>query len=238
MNAAKREAAASILRQHFATEASDAGLRSLDLSAAGGSGARSYDAVAVARAERSRGTHRRVREALKRLSPAQVEILLLAYGCRLRNRDIEDGKSRKALRQAERNWRVRFAEVYGAEGASVLASPLAHRRFREHVEELQDRTLEKPENDSSKAIAQHATAVEAALAKALAGGLIAWLLDAGRSYAAPILADTAKCRDAALDAFAEAYGVRVDIAPRTRSSEKTRARILASSAIHGHEIGE
>jgi hypothetical protein len=224
MTTGSRTFAASILRDHFDTEASDAGLRSADLASAGGGGWRSFDASAVARFDRSKAralfghehNHRRVRETLKRLQPKHVELLSLAYETRLRSRDIEDGKKRRAVRQVERNWRVRLAELYGQEGMIVLASPLASKLFAEHV--LAREAAEKPSHDDS--------------------GMIAWLLDAGRTHQPQIEVDVRQRLDEALDAFAGAYGVTTaPSAQRQRSSEKTRTRILASHFEHGHEIG-
>lgn len=208
MTRALRPIAAAILRTHYDTEASDAGLRSLDLASAGGQGSRSYDATAVARADRTiaRGkfgndnTHQRINETLRSLSPPHAEILSLAYGVRLRSRDTEDGKKRRAVRSDERNWRVRLAELYGQEGAAVLASPLAKRLAGQDV--------------------------------------IAWLLGDGSKYAGQITTETKAALDEALDAFVEAHGItEAPPVPRQRSSERTRTRVLAFHAEHGQEIG-
>lgn len=217
------------MRNHFDTEASDAGLRSLDLaSTGGGSGSRSYDKSAVARADRAvfckmfgdENTHRHVRETLKKLDSRHVELLSLAYEHRLRLRDIEDSKKRKALPQHERNWRVRLAELYGQDGAIILASPVAKELFAKHVGELREASTDG--------------------ARATDGGLIAWLIGPGSVYVTTIDADARKRLNAALDAFAAEHGIadRHDTqTPRHRSSEKTRARILASFPENGHEIG-
>lgn len=210
MKTAIRERAESILRDHFDFEASDAGLRSLDLAGVGG-GSSSPDASAVARAARGKARgHARVRETLKRLAPKHVELLSLAYGVRLRTRDTEDGKHRKAARQSERGWRVRLAEIYGADGAVVLASPLAQRLYGKEVGAM-------IEADTT---------------------FIAWLL-ANVDLAPKIEQDARNRLREAVDAFALEHGV-VDIPtePRTRSSEKTRARILAFHNVSGHEFGE
>ncbi len=210
MNVAIRERAESILRDHFDFEASDAGLRSLDLAGVGG-GSRSPDASAVARADRGKARgHARVRETLKRLQPRHVELLSLAYGVRLRDRDTEDGKYRKAVRRNERGWRVRLAELYGASGAVVLASPLARKLYGKDVDAIL-------EADTT---------------------FIAWLL-ANVDLAPKVKQDARRRLDEALDAFALEHGI-VDIPaePRTRSSDKTRARILAFHNVSGHEFGE
>jgi hypothetical protein len=200
-----RTTAATILRDHFDTEASDAGLRSLDLAGTGGRGSRSFDASAVARADRTKAkeigaslgsgyTHARVRTALKKLSPEHVEILSLTYGLRFRTRDTEDSKHRRALPQHERNWRVRLAEIYGQDGPMVLASSVSN-------------------------------------------GDVGWLLEASKTHSNSIEERARKLLHAALDVFCLAYGIDATPAPRTRSSEKTRSRILASHAENGHIIG-
>jgi len=216
MTRALRPVAASILRTHFDTEASDAGLRSLDLASTGGQGLRSYDAAAVARADRTLArakfgddnTHQRINETLRSLSPSHAEILSLAYGVRLRSRDTEDGKKRRAVRSDERNWRVRLAELYGQEGAAVLASPLAKRLAGQDRDAVAD------------------------------GSIVGWLLNAGKTHFADIAADTRARLDEALDAFVAIHGITEALpTPRQRSSEKTRSRVLAFHAEHGQEIG-
>lgn len=259
-----RARAATILRDHFDTEAADAGLKSLNLESTGASGSRSFDGAAVARADRSRErslhTHRRIREALQKLRPEHVEIVSLAYGVRLRSRDIEDGKKRKALRQHERNWRVRLAEVYGSGGAYVLASPLAKRLFERHLQALQSRadalvpdrdeqlatlrSILRLEEENLPTVARDAVLSHVAhgaldaFMRASEGGIIAWLLDAGRAHSSQIQADANKHLNAALDAFAESYEITIAPSePRTRSSEPSKTRILASYSDHGYEIG-
>ena len=213
MTRALRPIAAAILRTHFDTEASDAGLRSLDLASAGGQGSRSYDAAAVARADRSKkrgndDSHQRINETLRSLSPSHAEILSLAYGVRLRSRDTEDGKKRRAVRSDERNWRVRLAELYGQEGAAALASPLAKRLAGQNIDAVAD------------------------------SGIIGWLLNAGKTHSADITTDTQARLDEALDAFVVAHGItEAPAVPRQRSSERTRTRVLAFHAEHGQEIG-
>lgn len=203
-----REHAAKILQNHFDTEASDAGLRSLDLAGVGSSGSRSYDASAVARADKGHARqHAKVRAALTKLDAKHVELLSLAYGCRFRSRDVEDSKRRKAIPQHERNWRVRLAEDYGTEAAMVMASPLAQRLY-------QDETAQTSEE-----------------------GFVTWLLGSGHKHRDTIATDATNRLNVALDAFAAVYGLQqADSAPRTRSSEKTRSRILASYPEHGQEI--
>lgn len=213
MTRALRPIAAAILRTHFDTEASDAGLRSLDLASTGGRGSRSYDTAAVARADRSKkrdddNNHQRINESLRRLLPRHDVILSLAYGVRLRSRDTEDGKKRRAVRSDERNWRVRLAELYGEEGAAALASPLAKR--------LAGQDTEAVVHDS----------------------IVGWLLGAGKTHLADIAADTRARLDEALDAFVVAHGItEAPHVPRQRSNDKTRARVLAFHAEHGQEIG-
>lgn len=276
-----RVAATNILRNHFDTEASDAGLRSLDLESTGARSSASYDASAVARTDRAlarekindKNTHERVRRTLKRLHPKHAEMLSLAYAVRLRTRDTEDSKKRKALPQHERNWRVRLAELYGSGGAIVLASPLAQELFLKHVRELRnsadasmpnvfDRLTPMFSHDehidvdlSGGELEESADSLLARAARklvlsaesrdaismaehAVEGGIIAWLLDADAKLTARIEADARQQLNEALDAFADAHGITQETpAPRHRSSERTRTRILASHAEHGHEIG-
>jgi len=260
-----RTTATNILRNHFDTEASDAGLRSLDLASTGASGSRSYDSSAVNRVDKSKAramfgddnSHRRVRETLKRMLPAHVEIITLAYQDRLRTRDIEDGKHRKALRQSERGWRVRLAELYGQEGMVALASPLAQRLFRDHVELLEAHAEDQYEGPNvypscfdmqsaedvfakgRNAVLSPATshAIQAA-SEAATGGIVAWLLNRDAKQTAAIAEDAREQLNAALDSFVELHGITPQPAePRRRSSEKTRARILASHAENGQVIG-
>jgi hypothetical protein len=212
-----------------------------------------------------------VRATLKRLHSKYVEMLSLAYGTRLRSRDTEDSKKRKAIPQAERNWRVRLVELYGNDGAIVLASPLARRLFAEHVQELRsgaDAAMPShAERVSSRlspeivffegqvapwdaesaeeflARARNAVlptesleALDAAV-KAAEGGIVAWLLRADNELAEDIRQDARARLNEALDAFSVAHGLEPEPAtPRRRSSERTRTRILASHAEHGHEI--
>lgn len=239
-----RTRAATILRDHFDTEASDAGLKSLNLESTGASGSRSFDGAAIARAARSLSgngsNHVRTRKALAQLSTPHRDVLTLAYGIRLRTRDIEDGKKRKALRQNERNWRVRLAEIYGSQGAYVLASPLAKRLLQKHIDHLNDGLATEVNTASTDSGAlppelQHRLDT---LGAAVEGGLIPWLLDAGRAHSAAIQADANKLLNAALDAFAAQYGLSATPPePRKRSSEPSKTRILASHSDHGYEIG-
>ena len=210
-------------------------------------------------------SHRRVREALKRLSSKHAEIITLAYGDRLRSRDVEDSKKRKALPQAERNWRVRLVELYGPEAGMVLASPLANKLYAKHLEHLETsasdalppldervdagRNIDGPfmpydDTDEDKArlrvmIPKSTQHVTHEVAGWKARGLVGWLLWIDNDQVTRIEADSRRCLNEALDAFAEAYGVApTEHAPaRRRSSERTRTRILASHAEHGHEIG-
>jgi hypothetical protein len=246
MSTASRASAASILRNHFDTEASDAGLRSLDLASAGARGSASYDASAVARVDRNRESgisHQRVRETLQRLNAKHVELLSLAYGNRLRSRDTEDGKKRRAVRREERNWRVRLVELYGPEGLIALASPLARKLFAGHLRAIRTVTMsidtvDMTFNGQSVPVREVAIMQEPndALVRAEAGGIIAWLLAANAELTAKIDADARQCLNEALDAFSAAHGAQ-PAAPRQRSSEKTRTRILALHPEHGQVIG-
>jgi hypothetical protein len=252
-----RATAANILHNHFDTEASDAGLRSLDLASTGARGSASHDASAVSRADRVKtreklgetNTHQRVRETLKRLTPRHVDLLSLAYGIRLRTRDTEDSKNRRAVRTDERGWRVRFAELYGQDGLVVLASPLAHRLFAEHRREPQKTVTHKTAvmhiNGASIPVENITLVMElpgapSVVANVAEVGLIEWLLGAGKTQAGAILNDAKLHLDEALDAFAVEHSItdRHDTqTPRHRSSEKTRSRILASFPENGHIIG-
>jgi hypothetical protein len=120
---------ARVLREHFDTEAVDAGLRSPDWQSGGIRSASSPDAGMFARAIRFRqDEHRRVREALARVSPEHREALELAYGVAFRERDVDDGSRRRAPRTSERNWRVRLREIYDfPECAVVLAASIVGR---------------------------------------------------------------------------------------------------------------
>lgn len=255
-----RTTATNILRNHFDTEASDAGLRSLDLASTGAKGSRSYDASAVNRVDKSKllgSSHRRVRETFQRMLPAHVEIITLAYRDRLRTRDLEDGKHRKALRQSERGWRVRLAELYGQDGMVALASPLAQKLFRDHVELLEAHVEDQYEGPNvhpacfdmqsaedvfakgRNAVLSPATshAIQTA-SEASAGGIVAWLLNRDAKQTAAITEDAREHLNRALDVFAELHGITSQpVEPRRRSSEKTRARILASHAENGQVIG-
>jgi hypothetical protein len=115
------------LRDHFATEASDAGLRSPSLEGSPKASS-SPDAAAVARASAGRQSmHSAVRDALRRIGPDHADVLSLAYGVNFRCRDIDDGNRHKAPRKADRNWRVLLRETYrlGEHVAIVLASKSA-----------------------------------------------------------------------------------------------------------------
>lgn len=241
----------AILRQFFDSESTVSGLRSPDLKRTGTRGSSSPDAGAVARVDKwQSAAHRRVRLALLSLSPEHVEILSLAYGVVFRSRDIDDQGKRKAVKTGERGWRVRLVELYGiGEPAIVLASPKAQRLYRQHVEALkQDAEDATPELEARVAgldvdedtpirafIPAVAQGALARVTKAQQGGLIAWLLDAGRKHAKEIQAEARALLAEACDAFATAYGLEAP--KRTRNTERTRARILAHHAEHGQEIG-
>lgn len=118
------DAIAVLLRDHFATEAADAGLRSPNLKGTG-TGSSSPDTAAVARVDSDRqDKHRRIRDAFRLISLECANVLSLAYGCTFRSRDIDDVSGRKAPRKADRNWRVLLREVYalGDQTAIVLAT--------------------------------------------------------------------------------------------------------------------
>ena len=93
-----------------------------------------------------------------------------------------------------------LAEIYGASGAVVLASPLARRLYGKDVAAVRRTRIRR----SSRFWPT-------------------WTLPPARSSS-----DARNRLDEALDAFALEHGI-VDIPaePRTRSSDKTRARILA-----------
>jgi hypothetical protein len=107
------DATALILRDHFQTEASDAGLRSMDLSGSGVRGSAAPDTAAVARASMNRQEdHRRAREALRRIGKPHADVLALAYGTELRDRDMDDGRRGKAPKRTDRDWRVVLRETF------------------------------------------------------------------------------------------------------------------------------
>lgn len=228
-----RETSAELLRWHFGSEASHAGLRGTDHAAAGPCTSTTPDAAAVARVDRSRGDqahHQRVREGLRELDPAHAEILACAYGVTLRNRDLDDdaaGRRRRALPSTERSWRVRLVELYGRQGApAVLASPLAKQLYAEHVAGLREG-------------AETSGEARDRLTQAEQEGLIGWLLGEGRGRHAKIAADAKAHLERALDAFIGAYQPPRGSAAakrRSRDTGKTRARVLAFHADHGQEI--
>jgi limonene-1,2-epoxide hydrolase len=242
-----------ILRLHFDTEASHAGLRSPDLARTGGRSASTPDAGAVARAARRAPVdHARVRRALQALSSAHAETLVLAFGVTLRNRDIDDTSRRRAPRAAERSWRVQLAELYGIEGAVVLASPKARRLFEQHLQghaetaadalpALEERVAAgRPREDQARlqsVLPGDARDALATYEQGKAGGLIAWLIGPGKAHVHIIATDAKRVRAEALDAFGKAYGVSAKSVKRSRDMGKTRARILAFHTEHGQIIG-
>lgn len=244
---------ATLLRIYFDTEASHAGLRSPDLARAGGRSATTPDAAAVARVARGAPVdHRRIRQALQALDPRHAEVLSLAFGVTLRNRDVDDTSRRKAIRTPERSWRVQLAELYGVEGAVVLASPKARRLFEEHLRGLGEAAVEALPALEERVEQGRPTDPDAPLCTVLpaeardplatyeherAGGLIAWLIGPGKAHLHAIALDAKKIRAAVLDAFATAYGATAKPKKRARDTSKTRARILAFHAEHGQEIG-
>jgi hypothetical protein len=103
---------AILLRDHFQTEESDAGLRSPSLEGSQ-QGSSSPDAAFVARVDSGRhDKHVRCRAALAKLSAEERLVLTLAYGLHLRSREIDDASNRRAPRKDERNWRVVLRETY------------------------------------------------------------------------------------------------------------------------------
>jgi hypothetical protein len=121
------------LRNHWMTEASDAGLRSPSLEGQA-KGSSSPDAAAISRASSGRQPkHQAVRAALAHLSREHVNVLSLAYGTTFRDRDIDDGSRRKAPKKSERDWRVTLRDDYdlGSSVAIVFASPFVIRSARE-----------------------------------------------------------------------------------------------------------
>jgi hypothetical protein len=117
---------AVLLRDHFQTEESDAGLRSPSLEG----NPKTYstpDSAFVARVDSGRhGKHKRCRAALAKLSEEDRLVLTLAYGLHLRSREIDDANGRKAPKKGERNWRVVLRETYGI-GDVVGIVLLSHR---------------------------------------------------------------------------------------------------------------
>lgn len=128
---------AHILREHFQTEASDAGLRSPDLLGTGGGSPDPEARISQRKIDRQE-LHRRVRHALQQLDPNSARLLELAYGCPLRDR--EEGipsRARKHGRVEEPGWRFRFRAAFGsAECLIALQSPSARRYFEAHLAEL------------------------------------------------------------------------------------------------------
>lgn len=103
---------AALLRTHFQTEESDAGLRSPSLESSPRSGS-SPDAAFVSRVASGRhDRHVRCREALSKLIPEDRTVLALAYGLHLRSREIDDESGRKAPKKDNRNWRVVLRDAY------------------------------------------------------------------------------------------------------------------------------
>lgn len=187
--------------------------------------------------------HRRVRAALKAI-PEHAGILALAYGVILRSRDIDDGAKRRAPKAAERNWRVRFAELYGKRGAYVLPSRKAQQLYKEHIERLGDAVADALPDISERrveeerlfvVIPEEARAAIDAYEHGRAAGLIAWLLGAGRGYSLVIEADARKHLHRALDAFIAHYDASAP--KRTRNVARMRERLLASHPENGQEIG-
>jgi limonene-1,2-epoxide hydrolase len=242
---------AAILRIYFDTEASRAGLRSPDFARAGGRSATTPDAAAVARVSRGSGVdHQRIRQALQALEPHHIEVLSLAFGVTLRNRDVDDTSRRRAFRTPERAWRVQLAELYGVEGAVALASPKARRLFEDHLHGLGEAAAEAlPALEERVAGARPADAPLRAVLPAeardplaayeheRAGGLVAWLIGSGKVHLHVIAGDVKSIRAEALAVFAMAYGTASTPKKRTRDMSKTRARILAFHAEDGQEIG-
>jgi hypothetical protein len=121
---------ANILRDHFQSEESDAGLRSPNLEGSPRASS-SPDAAVIARMSSGRqDRHARARAALSELDPSERNVLSLAYGIVFRSRDIDDTNGRKAPRKVDRNWRILLRETYrdlGDAVAVVMASPFAIR---------------------------------------------------------------------------------------------------------------
>lgn len=117
---------AVLLRGHFQTEESDAGLRSPNLEG-NSKTCSSPDAAFVARVDSKRhDRHSRCRAALSKLAPEERIVLTLAYGLHLRSREIDDANGRKAPKKGERNWRVVLRETYGL--GDVVGIVLLNRR--------------------------------------------------------------------------------------------------------------
>ena len=152
-----------------------------------------------------------MRETPKRLQTASNMSSFLSSRTELRLRIAtrRTGDIAKPSVRPNEDRRVRLAELYGASGAVVLASPLARRLHGKDV----------------------ATVLEADTTS------IAWLL-ANVDLAPKIKQDARNRLDEALDASALEHGI-VDIPaePRTRSSDKTRARIRSFTTSRGMSWG-
>lgn len=205
------DAVAAVLRDHFQTEETDAGLRSLDLSAVGGNGTPSRGTLSDRRLDRlgdRQDGHRRARQALAVIGRDLAEVLALAHGTTLRERDA--GEGRRAAAREERNWRVRLREIYGcAESAIVVASPKAQELYAEH--------------GAGSTFLAYLLGQGQEHREAIWEDALALLERARKAFAA---------------AYEPAKGPRLDAPPGRRSGKRdmSRARALASSLGNGHKI--
>ncbi len=203
------------LRDHFDTEAADAGLRSIDLSGSGVRGSSSPDTAAVARASQNRQEeHRRVRDALRRIDRSHADALLLAYGTRLRDREMDDCRRGKAPRRAERDWRVLLHELYpiGPCVAVVMASRTADETARRE--------------SAGDVLAWLLSGVSAPYRRAVEEEVLVLLKEARAAFAAAYVPPSGRAR---LDAVPQAR--------RGRPFDKERIRFHALDGAHNEEIG-
>lgn len=206
---------AVLLREHFQTEESDAGLRSSGWES-NPKTTSSPDSAAVARSSSGRHEmHARVRAALSMLDASERNVLALAYGVVFRSRDVDDKGGRKVPRKADRNWRVRLRETYRDLGdvvAVAMASPFAIRSAKlEAKGEIVEWLCSDTANRQRQTIQDEA---------------IALLIGARKSFAA---------------AYEPPNGEERFDAPKRRArgrpanGDDLRTRVLGG--IHGREIG-
>jgi hypothetical protein len=165
------------------------------------------------------------------MNPTHANALQLAYGVTFRSRDIDDGvrgKTRKAPRSEERNWRVKMRELYGETAAIVIALPIANEMFGDYIDGLECAILAMPNDARQDASAAHANAK--------AGGLIVYLLGPGKPHAGMFRAEAETLKTRALEEFVDTY--KPAAKPKRKSgTEARRAKILAYHAQQGQEIG-
>jgi hypothetical protein len=231
----KLDDAIKVLTRHFATLESDGGIKSLDLASTGSRGTNSPDAGMIGRVAKSierdsQVEHRRVTAALRAMNPTHANALQLAYGVTLRSRDIDDGargKTRKAPRSEDRNWRVKMRELYGETAAIVIALPIANEMFNDYIGGLYGASLAATKDARKDAAEERVNAV--------AGGIIAYLLGPGKPHAPMFKAKADALKTLALEEFVDTY--KPAAKPKRKSgTEARRAKILAYHAQQGQEI--